>query len=50
MTLAPGERSAIVFTTAYEQYALDAFDANAIDYLLKPFADERFQEALQRAE
>jgi len=47
--LAPDERSAIVFTTAYEQYALDAFDASAIDYLLKPFTDERFQESLQRA-
>ena len=47
--LAPDERSAIVFTTAYEQYALDAFDASAIDYLLKPFTDERFQEALHRA-
>ncbi len=43
-------RPVIIFTTAYEQYALDAFDAHAIDYLLKPYTDERFDAALERAE
>ncbi|MEW6653899.1 MAG: LytTR family transcriptional regulator DNA-binding domain-containing protein [Bacteroidota bacterium] len=40
----------IIFTTAYDQYALKAFDVNAIDYLLKPFSEERFIEALSKAE
>lgn len=40
---------AIVFTTAYDQYALQAFEAHAIDYLLKPFDRERFERAVQRA-
>jgi two-component system response regulator LytT len=38
----------IVFTTAYEEYAVEAFELNAIDYLLKPFSDERLEEALER--
>jgi two-component system LytT family response regulator len=38
-----------VFVTAYDQYAIRAFDANAIDYLLKPFSDERFESAMVRA-
>lgn len=40
---------AIIFVTAYDQYALRAFDANALDYLLKPFDRERFDRALARA-
>jgi two-component system LytT family response regulator len=40
---------AIIFTTAYDEYALPAFDHAAIDYLLKPFEKERFNKALQRA-
>lgn len=40
---------AVVFVTAYDQYALRAFDVHAIDYLLKPFSDARFREALERA-
>ena len=40
---------AIVFVTAYDEYALRAFDASARDYLLKPFEDERFARALARA-
>ena len=40
---------AVVFVTAHEQYALRAFEVHAIDYLLKPFSDERFREALERA-
>ncbi|HEY2463655.1 MAG TPA: LytTR family DNA-binding domain-containing protein [Steroidobacteraceae bacterium] len=39
----------IVFVTAYDEYALRAFDAGALDYLLKPFDDTRFALALQRA-
>jgi two-component system LytT family response regulator len=39
----------VVFVTAYDQYALRAFDAHAVDYLLKPYSDERFQLALGRA-
>jgi two-component system LytT family response regulator len=39
----------VVFTTAYEQYALDAFDANAVDYVLKPIDDERIARAVSRA-
>jgi two-component system LytT family response regulator len=38
----------VVFVTAYDQYALQAFDANAIDYLLKPFDQARLARALQR--
>jgi two-component system LytT family response regulator len=40
---------AIVFVTAFDQYALRAFDVHAIDYLLKPFTDERFRQSLERA-
>lgn len=39
----------IIFTTAYDQYALKAFEFSALDYLLKPFTKERFQAALSRA-
>jgi two-component system, LytTR family, response regulator len=41
--------TALVFVTAYDQYALQAFEAGALDYLLKPFNDERFGRALKRA-
>jgi two-component system LytT family response regulator len=40
---------AIIFVTAYEEYALRAFEAGALDYLLKPFDDARFARALARA-
>jgi two-component system, LytTR family, response regulator len=40
---------AVVFVTAYDQYAMRAFDAHAVDYLLKPFSAERFEIALDRA-
>lgn len=39
----------VVFTTAYDQHALRAFEAHALDYLLKPFKPARFAEAVQRA-
>ncbi|MGH7548618.1 MAG: LytR/AlgR family response regulator transcription factor [Gemmatimonadales bacterium] len=40
---------AVVFVTAYDEYALQAFEVHAIDYLLKPFTDERFRESVERA-
>jgi two-component system LytT family response regulator len=40
----------IIFTTAYDQYAIKAFEVNAADYLLKPFSYVRFEEALERAQ
>ncbi|HEX3322548.1 MAG TPA: LytTR family DNA-binding domain-containing protein [Terriglobales bacterium] len=41
--------AAVVFVTAFDQYAIRAFDAGALDYLLKPFDDDRFGRALARA-
>lgn len=43
------ELPVIVFVTAFDQYALKAFDVHAVDYLLKPFTKDRFADALQRA-
>lgn len=40
---------AVILTTAYDEYALPAFDLEAVDYLLKPFEKERFERALKRA-
>lgn len=39
----------VIFTTAFEQYALDAFDVHAVDYILKPIDDERINRAVERA-
>ncbi len=39
----------VIFTTAYDEYAIKAFEANAVDYLLKPFDEARFDDALQKA-
>ncbi len=39
----------VIFVTAYDQYALKAFDVHAVDYLLKPFDRKRFRDALERA-
>jgi two-component system, LytTR family, response regulator len=39
----------VIFITAYDQHALQAFEVHALDYLLKPFKQERFQKALERA-
>lgn len=44
-----GRRSGVIFTTAYDEYALKAFDLHAVDYLLKPFSQQRFDEALNQA-
>lgn len=40
---------AVVFVTAYEEFAIDAFDANVVDYLVKPITDERLSRAVKRA-
>ena len=42
------EPPAVIFTTAFDQYALKAFDAMAIDYLLKPFSQSRFNQAIEK--
>jgi two-component system, LytTR family, response regulator len=39
---------AVIFTTAFDEYAIKAFETNAIDYLLKPFSQERFDKAIQK--
>jgi two-component system LytT family response regulator len=44
-----GGEQPVIFITAYDQYALRAFDVHAIDYLLKPFSAARFEEAMTRA-
>lgn len=44
-----GNDMAIVFATAYDEFALKAFDVHAVDYLLKPFGKDRFEKALERA-
>lgn len=43
------EKPEIIFTTAFDQYAIRAFELNAVDYLLKPFSQARFDEALSKA-
>jgi DNA-binding LytR/AlgR family response regulator len=47
-SIAPGKIPYIVFATAYNEYAVNAFELNAIDYLLKPFSGERIQQALEK--
>jgi len=48
--VAETDRPIVIFTTAYDEYAVKAFEANAIDYLLKPIDADRLEEALARAE
>ena len=47
--IGPTNMPATIFVTAYDQHALGAFDLAALDYLVKPFDDDRFEEALRRA-
>ena len=47
-TVGPGAVPVVVFVTAYDQYAVQAFEAHALDYLLKPFSDERFAAVVTR--
>ena len=42
-------KPAVIFSTAYDEFAIRAFEANAIDYLLKPYSKDRFQQALNKA-
>ena len=48
-TIGAAEMPVTIFVTAYDQHALKAFELAAIDYLVKPFDDERFEQAFQRA-
>jgi two-component system LytT family response regulator len=47
--IGPEQMPAVVFVTAHDQYAIQAFEINAIDYMLKPVTEERFAQALGRA-
>jgi len=47
-TIGPDRMPSVVFVTAYDEFALRAFDVHALDYLLKPFGRQRFQKALDR--
>jgi two-component system, LytTR family, response regulator len=47
--LGAGPMPVVIFVTAHDQFALKAFEAQALDYLLKPFDDDRFHQSLQRA-
>jgi two-component system LytT family response regulator len=47
--IGPEQMPAVVFVTAHDQYAIRAFEINAIDYLLKPVTEERFLQSLDRA-
>jgi len=47
--IGPDAMPATIFVTAYDQYAVEAFAVAAVDYLVKPFDDERFEEAFRRA-
>lgn len=48
-TIRPDRRPFVIFVTAFDNYALRAFDVHALDYLLKPFDRDRFRKALSRA-
>ncbi len=48
-SVAPERMPVTIFVTAYDKYAIQAFEAHALDYLLKPFSDERFESSLERA-
>jgi two-component system LytT family response regulator len=46
----PEQMPAVIFVTAYDEYAVRAFEVNAVDYLLKPFDEERLRDSIQRAQ
>ena len=48
-TIGPAAMPTTIFVTAYDQYAIKAFELSALDYLLKPFDDDRFEQAFERA-
>jgi two-component system LytT family response regulator len=48
--LTPDEMPLVIFVTAFDEHAVRAFEVHALDYLLKPFEDDRFREALRRAQ
>ena len=48
-SLEPKELPAVIFVTAFDRYALKAFEAHAVDYLMKPFSSERLHDAVERA-
>ncbi len=48
-SLDPARLPAVIFVTAYDKHAVEAFDVHAVDYLLKPYQPERFKRSLQRA-
>ncbi len=48
-TIGPAEMPTTIFVTAYDEYAIKAFELSALDYLLKPFDDDRFEQAFERA-
>lgn len=47
--LSPARRPEVIFVTAFDEHAIKAFELHAIDYLVKPFSDARFRQALERA-
>jgi two-component system, LytTR family, response regulator len=47
--IGPQRMPAVIFVTAYDKYAIQAFEVNAVDYLLKPFDESRLQESISRA-
>ncbi|MGB2628712.1 MAG: response regulator [Candidatus Acidiferrum sp.] len=49
LELVDASKIAVIFVTAYDQYAMKAFEVHAMDYLLKPFSRDRFESALERA-
>lgn len=49
LELVDASKLAVIFVTAYDQYAMKAFEVHALDYLLKPFSRDRFESALERA-
>jgi two-component system LytT family response regulator len=49
LELVDASKLAVIFVTAYDQYAMKAFEVHALDYLLKPFSRDRFESALTRA-